>query len=122
MAERAMSVTRACGLVGISRSLFHYESQRRIDDEELTSRMMTIAAQKRRYGYRRIHVLLKREAGLANHKRIWRLYSKAGLSARKRRRKRIAGQSCKGASRQAPQHCRKSILEGAAPNGPDGPS
>ncbi|MDY7807504.1 hypothetical protein U0E23_34315, partial [Burkholderia stagnalis] len=32
MTERAMGVTRACGLVGISRSLFHYESRRRVDD------------------------------------------------------------------------------------------
>ncbi|MGN6263104.1 MAG: IS3 family transposase [Ralstonia sp.] len=90
MTERAMGVTRACGLVGISRSLFHYESCRRVDDETLTGRMMAIAGQKRRYGYRRIHVLLQREGWLANHKRIWCLYSKVGLSARKRRRKRIA--------------------------------
>ena len=91
MTERAMGVTRACGLVGISRSLFHYESRRRVDDEALTGRMMAIAAQKRRYGYRRIHVLLQREGWLANHKRVWRLYSRAGLmSVRKRRRKRIA--------------------------------
>ncbi|CAJ9864364.1 putative insertion element protein [Burkholderia pseudomallei] len=46
--------------------------------------MMAIAAQKRRYGYRRIHVLLQRDGCFANHKRIWRLYSKAGLSVRKR--------------------------------------
>ncbi|WP_155688209.1 IS3 family transposase, partial [Burkholderia stagnalis] len=59
-------------------------------DEALTGRMMAIAAQKRRYGYRRIHVLLQRDGCFANHKRIWRLYSKAGLSVRKRRRKRIA--------------------------------
>lgn len=90
MTERAMGVTRACGLVGISRSLFYYESRRRVDDEALTGRMMAIAAQKRRYGYRRIHVLLQRDGCFANHKRIWRLYSKAGLSVRKRRRKRIA--------------------------------
>lgn len=85
-----MGVTRACGLVRISRSLFNYESRRRIDDETLTARMTAIAAQKRRYGYRRIHVLLQREGWLTNHKRVWRLYSKAGLSVRKRRRKRIA--------------------------------
>nr|WP_322880959.1 IS3 family transposase [Pandoraea sputorum] len=89
MTERAMGVTRACGLVGISRSLFRYESSR-TDDVELTSRMAAIAAQKRRYGYRRIHVLLRREGWLANHKRVWRLYSQAGLSVRKRRRKCIA--------------------------------
>jgi putative transposase len=52
--------------------------------------MTTIAAQKRRYGYRRIHVLLRREGWLVNHKRVWRLYSKAGVSVRKRKRKRIA--------------------------------
>jgi len=89
VAERAMGVTRACGLVGISRSLFRYESSR-TDDVELTSRMVAIAVQKRRYGYRRIHALLRREGWLANHKRVWRLYSQAGLSVRKRRRKRIA--------------------------------
>lgn len=81
-----MGTTRACGLVGISRSLFRYESRRQIDDEVLIERMTAIAAQKRRYGYRRIHVVLRREGWLANHKRIWRLYSKAGLSVRKRRR------------------------------------
>ena len=69
--ERAMGVTRACGLVGISRSLFHYESRRRIDDEVLTERMTAIAAQKRRYGYRRIHVLLKR--GWTSSRMDWRM-------------------------------------------------
>ncbi|REE93794.1 IS3 family transposase [Cupriavidus plantarum] len=43
-----------------------------------------------RYGYRRIHVVRQRESWLANHKRIWRLYSNTGLSVGKRRRKRIA--------------------------------
>ena len=90
MTERTMGVTQACGLVGVSRSLFHYESRRCTDDEALTARMLAIAAQKRRYGYRRIHVLLQREGRLANHKCIWHLYSKTGLRARKRRRKRIA--------------------------------
>lgn len=49
-----------------------------------------MAALKRRYGYRRIHILLRREGWQTNHKRVWRLYSQAGLSVRKRRRKRIA--------------------------------
>jgi putative transposase len=89
MTERARGVTRACGLVGILCLLFRYES-RRTDDVELTHRMVAIAAQKRRYGYRRIHVLLRREGWLANHKRIWRLYSQASLSVRRRKRKRIA--------------------------------
>ncbi|WP_157692760.1 hypothetical protein [Burkholderia sp. ABCPW 11] len=65
MAKRAMSVTGACGLAGTSRSPFHYESRRQIDDEALTGRMMAIAAQKRQYGYRRIQVLLQRDGCFA---------------------------------------------------------
>lgn len=84
-----MGITRACGLVGISRSLFAYESKR-TGDVALTERMKEMAALKRRYGYRRIHILLRREGWQTNHKRVWRLYSQAGLSVRKRRRKRIA--------------------------------
>ncbi len=87
MTERGMGITRACGLVGISRSLFHYES-RRTGDAALTERMKEMAAVKRRYGYRRIHVLLRREGWHSNHKRVWRLYSQAGLSVRQRKRKR----------------------------------
>ncbi len=81
-------MTRACGLVGISWSLFAYESKR-VGDAALTERMKEMAVAKRRYGYRRIHVLLRRKVGEANHKRVWRLYSQAGLSVRKRKRKRI---------------------------------
>jgi putative transposase len=88
MAERQYGITRACGLVGISRSLFEYRS-RRDPPGELLERIKAIATQKRRYGYRRIHVLLRREGWRVNHKRTHRLYSQAGLQVRKRRRKRI---------------------------------
>lgn len=84
-----MGITRACGLVGISRSLFAYESKR-TGDVALTERMKEMAALKRRYGYRRIHILLRGGGWQTNHKRVWRLYSQAGLSVRKRRRKRVA--------------------------------
>ncbi len=56
----------------------------------MTERMKEMAALKRRYGYRRIHILLRRESWRTNHKRVWRLYNQAGLSVRKHRRKRIA--------------------------------
>ncbi|WP_370519957.1 IS3 family transposase [Bordetella sp. 15P40C-2] len=69
MAERGMGVTRACGLVGISRSLLAYESKGAGDDVALTERLKAIAALKRRYGYRRIHVLLRREGWQTNHMR-----------------------------------------------------
>jgi putative transposase len=84
-----MGVTRACGLVGISRSLFRYQSSRP-EQAQLRARLTELAGQKRRYGYRRLHVLLRREGWLVNHKRVWRLYRVEGLSVRRRKRKRIA--------------------------------
>jgi putative transposase len=86
--ERGLGVTRACGLVGISRSLYGYQS-RRTDMGELRERICAIAAEKRRYGYRRIHVLLRREGWRVNRKRTYRLYREAGLAVRRRKRKRI---------------------------------
>lgn len=88
MAERQIGITRACGLVGISRSLFGYRSRLEAP-AGLEDRIKEIAAEKRRYGYRRIHVLLLREGWKINHKRTHRLYCKAGLQVRRRRRKRI---------------------------------
>jgi putative transposase len=88
MAERQMGVTRACGLVGISRSLLAYQPRRQ-QPEGLRERIGEIAMTKRRYGYRRVHVLLRREGWAINHKRTHRLYREAGLQVRKRSRKRI---------------------------------
>ena len=90
MATRQMGVTRACGLMGISRSLYRYESKRP-DDTPLKDRLTALAGQKRRYGYRRLHVLLLREGWLLNWKRTYRVYREAGLTVRRRKRKRIAG-------------------------------
>jgi putative transposase len=88
MAERDFGVTRACGLVRISRSLYRYRSCRS-DGGSVRARIEEIAAQKRRYGYRRIHVLLRREGWLINRKRTYRLYREAGLAVRRRKRKHI---------------------------------
>ncbi len=85
-----LGVTRACGLIGISRSLYRYEAKRP-DDGELRKRLSELAEQKRRYGYRRLHVLLRREGWAINCKRTYRLYHEADLMVRKRKRKRIAG-------------------------------
>jgi putative transposase len=86
--ERGFGVTRACGLIGISRSLYEYRS-RRPDGSKLRERIGELAGEKRRYGYRRIHVLLRREGWQVNRKRTYRLYREAGLGVRRRKRKRI---------------------------------
>jgi len=81
-------VTRACGLIGISRSLYCYRS-RRADAAPLRARIEEIAAAKRRYGYRRVYVRLRREGWQVNRKRVYRLYREAGLAVRQRKRKRV---------------------------------
>ncbi len=88
MTERRYGVTRACGLIGISRSLYGYRS-RRPACAGLQERITEIAALKRRYGYRRVYTRLRREGWAVNKKRVYRLYREAGLAVRRRKRKRI---------------------------------
>jgi putative transposase len=88
MSEHDFGVTRACGLVQISRSLFRY-CRRRVDREGLHERIEEIAALKRRYGYRRVYLRLRREGWTVNRKRVYRIYREAGLAVRRRKRKRI---------------------------------
>ena len=88
MSAHCFGVTRACGLLSISRSLFCYVS-RRGDVVPLRQRIGDIAATKRRYGYRRVYVCLRREGWPVNRKRVYRLYRELGLAVRRRKRKRI---------------------------------
>ncbi len=90
MTAHQLGVTRACGLTGISRSFYRYESTRP-DDTELTARLTELAGQKLRYGYRRLHALLCREGWAINCKRTYRVYHATGLMVPRRKRKRIAG-------------------------------
>ena len=86
-----MSERRACKAIGCCRMTVRYET-RRPDDRELRERMREIARERRRFGYRRLHVLLKREGHLVNHKKLFRLYREEKLSVRKRGgRKRAIG-------------------------------
>jgi putative transposase len=84
-----MSERRACRVVGMNRSTLRYEA-RREDPVELRARLRELARARPRFGYRRLHVLLRREGRAVNHKRIYRLYRQEGLSVRRRKRKRVA--------------------------------
>ena len=88
MRERTpISIRRACWLAGVSRTVLAYEPRPNAANEALTTRMVELAHERRRFGYRRIHVLLRREGVHANHKRVQRLYRLAGLTVRRRRRR-----------------------------------
>src|SRR6185312_12008564 len=81
------SLSRACRLVWISRSLHAYRS-RRPGQEGLRTRMRDLAQGRPRYGYRRLHVLLRRDGWKVNMKRVRRLYRLEGLQLRYRLRRR----------------------------------
>ena len=76
-----MSIRRACRALPVDRSTYHYRS-RRAGQAELIERIKEIAATRVRYGYRRIHVLLRREGWAVNPKRVYRLYRELGLQLR----------------------------------------
>jgi len=82
----AVGQRRACELVSIARSSFRYRRQQR--DEELRQLLVALAWQQPRYGYRRLMVLLWWQGWRVNHKRVFRVYRAAGLSVKRRPRKR----------------------------------
>jgi putative transposase len=86
----AISERRACGLVGISRTAMRYQRRLR-DDAALGQRLRELARERNRFGYRRLHVLLRREGLVVNLKRVYRLYRTEQLALRRRKRRRAAG-------------------------------
>ena len=86
-----MSERRACRLIATDRTSVRYRSKRPADTE-LRSRLRALAHERRRFGYRRLHVLLRREGHLVNWKRVYRLYREERLTVRRRGgRKRALG-------------------------------
>ena len=82
-----LSERRACGLVGLGRSTCRYQT-RRAEWPALRERLHALAAERRRFGYRRLYVRLRREGYRVNLKRVYRLYRDEGLAVRRRRRRR----------------------------------
>ena len=89
--EKSRSQRRACALVGMHPKTYRYRP-RRPDDAGLRQRLRELAAERRRFGYRRLHLLLRREGALLNHKKLYRLYREERLTVRRRGgRKRALG-------------------------------
>jgi len=84
-----VSARRACRVMALAGSSWHYRARRPLRTE-LRARLTALAAERPRWGYKRLHVLLQREGHRCNHKLIYRLYGEAGLTVRRRSRKRVA--------------------------------
>jgi putative transposase len=86
--SRGHSERRACVLASLQRSTCQYESVR-ADDVELVERLRNLASERPRFGYRRLHALLRREGRRVNKKLVYRLYKSAGLAVRRRGRRKL---------------------------------
>ena len=84
-----MSERRACSIVAADRKMIRYRL-RRPPDTELRARLRALANERRRFGYRRLFILLRREGEPSGINRIYRLYREEGLAVRKRRARRKA--------------------------------
>jgi putative transposase len=89
--EKGYSQRRACGLVGRHPKTYRYACKR-TGDEELRAKLRELASQRRRFGYRRLGLMLKRQGIRLNRKKLYRLYKEERLSVRRRGgRKRALG-------------------------------
>ena len=81
-----VSERRACRVIAADRSVIRYKS-RRDDDCMLREKLRDLAHQRRRFGYRRLHILLRREGLTINRKKVARLMARHGMAGRFRRRR-----------------------------------
>ena len=87
--EHQLSERRACRLTGQHRSTQRHQSQKR-QIEGLEERLLEHAAERPRFGYKRLTMLLQRDGFRVNHKRIYRMYMAQGLTVRRKKRNRAS--------------------------------
>lgn len=97
--EAGLSERRACGLIGMHRGSWRYQHRER-NESALRARLRELAAERPRFGYRRLYIFLRRERTengalqwRVNHKRVYRLYREEGLAMQRRRRKRFRAEA-----------------------------
>ena len=99
-----LSERRACRIAGADRKMLRYRSQR-APDTALRGRLRELANDRRRFGYRRLFVLLRREGEPSGINRIYRLYREEGLTVRKRKaRRKAVGTRAQSWSQHGPMH------------------
>ena len=93
-----VSERRACRVIAADRTVIRYQS-RRDDDGALREKLRDLAHQRRRFGYRRLDILLRREGIAINRKKTQRLYREEGLTVRRRKgRRRAVARRCSSRS------------------------
>ena len=109
-AELGLSERRACAIVDADRKMVRYRS-RRPPDTVLRTQLRELANERKRFGYRRLFVLLRQQGEPSGINRIYRLYREEGLTVRKRRaRRRAVGARRRSSSRPGRMPAGRSIL------------
>jgi putative transposase len=102
MNQKGYRQRRACALAGIDPRVYRRPTSRS-DDADLRARLKDLSSERRRFGYRRLHVLLRRDGWQVNWKKPYRIYKEEGLTVRKRGgRKRALGTRAPMAIPQGP--------------------
>ncbi|MFY0311305.1 DDE-type integrase/transposase/recombinase, partial [Leisingera sp. D0M16] len=100
--EKSYSQRRACALAGIDPRVYRRRPASP-EDKDLRHRLRELSGERRRFGYRRLHILLKRDGWEVNWKKLYRIYREEGLTVRKRGgRKRAIGTRAPMAVPQGP--------------------
>jgi putative transposase len=84
--QTVLSERRACRLAGLSRDAFRHPPEPTPATQALSARIVELAQVRRRFGYRRLHDLLRPEFPDVNHKKVYRLYREASLAVRRRKK------------------------------------
>ena len=89
IAHHHRSERKACGLIRLARSTKRYQARPRADEQALRKRLRELAAERPRFGYRRLTALLRRAGWEVNPKRVHRLYREEGLALRRKTRRKL---------------------------------
>lgn len=89
MQKHSISERRACLIIGIARSTKRDQVIRNKENERISERLVILASKWKRFGYRRLQVMLEREGIIVNHKKVYRLYNEAGLSLERKKRNKV---------------------------------
>lgn len=86
--EHGLSIRRACGAVGLSRSVYRYQAKPR-DDGPIVEQLVTLAERYPRYGFGKLFQVIRREGHKWNHKRVYRVYCSLKMNLRRKGKKRL---------------------------------
>ncbi len=85
----SLSLRRSCQAVGLSRSVYSYQNKRPQNDQPIIDALLALVEKYPKYGFHKLHTLLRRQGHRWNHKRVYRVYCELKLNIRRKGKKRL---------------------------------